>query len=201
MTTSTTLYNDTARQDQETVIVFGNPRGGTSMVAGCLTGLGMHMGNNLPQNYEDPEFVAKPKQQMLSTIERKNKHHDVWGWKFPEAGRYLDELLSEVRNPRFVVVFRDLIAISNRQNQANNVDFERALAANSLLMQQNMLLVMRARVPTMLVSYEKAIGDNEGFLSELCDFSGLELPEDLSELINFMTPGEYKSTFADRYVA
>lgn len=201
MTTSTTMFNDIERQDKETLIVFGNPRGGTSMVAGCLAGLGMHMGNDLPQNYEDPEFVAKPVHSMLSTIKRKNTHHDNWGWKFPEAARYLDELLNEVRNPRFIVVFRDLIAVSNRQNQSNNVDFERALTANSLLMQQNLLLLMRWRVPTLLVSYEKAISKNESFLSELCDFSGLDMPDDLSDLLGFMTPGEYKSTFADRYVA
>jgi len=201
MKTTSTLYNDVGRQDRETLIVFGSARGGTSMVAGCLAGMGVHMGNNIPQNYEDPEFVAQPIEAMKETIERKNTHHKKWGWKYPEAGKYLNELKDSVTNPRFIVVFRDLVAISNKQKNTNNVIYESALMANSLLIQQNIMLILSWQVPTLLVSYEKALSSNKDFLLELSKFSGSQLPEDTTELLEFMEPGKYKSTFADRYVA
>jgi len=41
---------------QKTFIVFGVPRGGTTMVARVVEKLGVVMGTNLPLNYEDDEF-------------------------------------------------------------------------------------------------------------------------------------------------
>ncbi len=39
-----------------TFIVFGIPRGGTTMVAGVINILGVDMGTNLPINSEDNDF-------------------------------------------------------------------------------------------------------------------------------------------------
>ena len=40
----------------KTFIIFGVPRGGTTMVARVAEKLGVEMGQNLPSNYEDDEF-------------------------------------------------------------------------------------------------------------------------------------------------
>jgi len=200
MKTTTTLYDESKRDERETYIVFGTARGGTSMVAGCMAGLGVHMGNNLPQNYEDPEFVNKPVESMKATIERKGLHHTRWGWKYPEASIYLDRLKLDIPNPRIIVVFRDLVAIASRQNISNGVDIENGLVNNSLLLQRNIALVLKWQVPTLLVSYEKAVSFKSEFLDELATFVDFELPEDRAEIIDFMQPGSYKATFANRYV-
>ena len=200
MKTTTTLYDGNQREERETYVVFGTARGGTSMVAGCMAGLGVHMGNNLPQNYEDPEFVNKPIDLMKATIERKCQHHTRWGWKYPEASTYLDHLKQDIPNPRVIVVFRDLVAIASKQNIANGVDIENGLINNSLLLQRNIALVLKWQVPTLMVSYEKAVSFQSEFLDELSAFVGFDLPEDKGELLEFMQPGTYKATFANRYV-
>ena len=43
-------------QNQKTFIIFGVPRGGTTMVARVAEQLGVSMGSGLPSNYEDDEF-------------------------------------------------------------------------------------------------------------------------------------------------
>ena len=42
--------------DSRTFVVFGVPRGGTTMVARIVEQLGVPMGQNLPANYEDQAF-------------------------------------------------------------------------------------------------------------------------------------------------
>ena len=42
--------------NQKTFIIFGVPRGGTTMVARVSEQLGVVMGSGLPSNYEDDEF-------------------------------------------------------------------------------------------------------------------------------------------------
>jgi len=196
------LFNGGKRtlDSDATYIVFGCARGGTSMVAGCMVALGLHMGNNLPQNYEDPEFVNQPLEKMCETVKRKNQHHRRWGWKYPEAAHYLGSMHSSVRNPRFIIVFRDLVAIANRQKITNNIDTTTSLTSNMLLQQKNILLALQWEAPTLAVSYEKAIANNESFLEDLASFIEMDLPEERSDLIEFMKPGKYKSTYADRYV-
>jgi len=202
MNSTIELYTDNRTPvENETYIVFGCARGGTSMVAGCMAGLGLHMGNNLPQNYEDPEFVNRPVDEMRNTIKRKNKHHSKWGWKYPEAANYLEDVIDDVANPRLIIVFRDLVAIAKKQNSANNKGLVSSISANFVQQQKNLFVAMQFGVPTLVVSYEKAIAHNGSFLNEISSFIGIEQPEDNGHLIEFMTPGEYKSTFADRYVA
>ena len=43
-------------QTARTVACLGSPRGGTSMVAGAMVGLGVPTGSDLPVNIEDPDF-------------------------------------------------------------------------------------------------------------------------------------------------
>ena len=83
--------------NQKTFIVFGVPRGGTTMIARVAEKLGVCMGSDLPSNYEDSEFnfdklsdaIKKDQECLASTlfaaINRRNAMHDVWGWKYPRA--------------------------------------------------------------------------------------------------------------------
>jgi len=81
----------------------GVARGGTSMVAGAARGLGFYMGHALENNNEDLEF----KLQVAGADEEyhtggANVQYRKWGWKFPAAANYLDELLAHVRNPHLI---------------------------------------------------------------------------------------------------
>jgi hypothetical protein len=104
-----------ARHDlrQKTVIVMGCPRGGTSLVTAVVRKLGVTMGERLGKQQEDPQFRAEvPLKQMIATIKKRNDEHDVWGWKLPNNVYYISSLLPYLRNPHFIVVFRNPLSIS-----------------------------------------------------------------------------------------
>jgi hypothetical protein len=60
------------------------------------------------------------------------------------------------------------------------------------LQMRNMELVKTWKVPSLIVSYEKSIQSPEQFISDLCQFIGVEKPADTSAIRAFMEPGEYK---------
>src|SRR5690606_33230111 len=110
MKTGVTLFStpENATVKDMNFICFGSPRCGTSMVAGAMVGLGVHMGDDLPVNVEDPLFNPHSSKlsgpdfigQVKSAIKDRVKTGDVWGWKFPRAVSYLADIKDELPNPR-----------------------------------------------------------------------------------------------------
>ncbi len=205
-TTSVRLF-DQPIADKRTVVCFGTPRGGTSMVAGAMAGLGIRMGPNLPVNVEDPafnpdvfggdgpEFIA----QVQQTIVQRRKVHDVWGWKYPRASRYLERVVAQLPAPRFVVVFRDPVPAAMRaakrdgvSTQAQGKTVQSTIAGKLRAELKNLNMCYELGLPTLLVSFEKAQANPEAFLTELASFTGMPLPHDLTPILDFMTPGSYK---------
>lgn len=178
-----------------TYVCLGVARGGTSAVAGSLQRLGIFMGNDLPNNYEDPCFgPSVPSSKMRNTIAERNETHEVWGWKFPAAANYLEGLHKSLRNPCLVIVFRDVAATIKGHMRWHNRDIQ--VAAHDVLMQQqkNWFLLERWRVPTILISYEKAIIEPQIFATELARLVGVPEPDEpkLAEIAEFLTPRSYK---------
>ena len=122
--------------NQKTFIIFGIPRGGTTMIARVAEQLGVGMGSGLPSNYEDDEFnydkmsdalKEDPKlmaRALLRAINRRNGRHDVWGWKYPRAHLYLPLIIKQVRNPHLICVLRDPVASSLRPLSRKRVQKE-----------------------------------------------------------------------------
>jgi len=180
---------------RRTYICFGVARGGTSAVAGTLQRLGVFMGEDLPNNYEDPRFgPGRSTAQMQAAITERNAAHTVWGWKFPAAANYLEPLHNSLRNPYLVVVFRDAAATMKGHVRWHNRDILHA--AHEVLMQQqkNWYLLERWRVPTLLISYEKALLSPRLFATELAQMTGMPAPDDgaLRGIESFLAPGSYK---------
>jgi len=180
---------------RRTYVCFGVARGGTSAVAGTMQRLGIFMGDELPNNYEDPRFgPGQAPARMRAAIAERNEAHDIWGWKFPAASNYLEGLSNDLRNPYLVVVFRDMAATMKAHMRWHNREI--TLAAHEILMQQqkNWFLVERWRVPTLLISYEKAILEPALFVREMAGYLGRPVPEgdQLDRLVAFLSPGSYK---------
>lgn len=112
--------------DCKTFVIFGVPRGGTTMVARVVENLGVNLGCNLPGNYEDNQFnldlmpddlkTNHPAliEQLSGVVDQRNHDFDVWGWKYPRAQAYLLQLISKLRNPHLICVMRDPIASGMR---------------------------------------------------------------------------------------
>ncbi len=190
------MYPNPEAQEKErkTFICIGVPRGGTSAVGGLMQRLGIFMGDDLPNNYEDPEFIQKTPAYMKEVIKKRTEDHALWGWKFPAAANYLELLLPHIENPHLVIVFRDLVATMKAHVRWHNRT--QLFAAHEIILQQqkNWFLVERWQVPTALVSYEKAVLAPNLFTHEMANFLGMPHPDEehQKEIAEFLTPGRYK---------
>jgi hypothetical protein len=177
--------------DTLTVVILGIPRGGTTMVAGVAKRCGLSIGVNLPGNLEDPDFSNGDVARMEAAVAARNAAMDVWGWKFPRAASYLPELMPKLRNPRIVMVWRDLMATVARKIARGN-PLQESLMTASRIQTRNLRLMSLNPCPILHVSYEKAILDPEPFVATLAAFVGGRPPADMDELRAFMKPGSYK---------
>lgn len=186
------LFPGDPASSTKTVVVFGVARGGTSMVAGAIRGLGFYMGHALENNNEDLEFSYKSLDHMKQVIRRRDVQYRKWGWKFPAAANYLDDLLPHVRNPHLIMVNRDLAATSAGHVRWHQRETSFAISDILLQMQKNFLLALRWRVPTLLVSYEKATQRPGRFIDELSQFLGEPVEVERERLVAYLGPGKYK---------
>lgn len=170
------------------------------MVAGAILGLGVPMGPNLGRNLEDPDFSFDRQNKPLAAfadhargaIAARNADHDVWGWKFPNAGRYLRQIIADIRGPHLVCVYRDPVPMALRRAKTTagaSAFMEARLRAQI----RNTALVEELGAPCLLVSYEKAAAYPSDFLQELAAFLNLPLPDHVEEIVSFMKPGTYKA--------
>lgn len=206
--TSISLFcEDEARATAENraYICIGSPRGGTSMVAGAMAGLGIFMGDDLPVNVEDPLFNPDNQRDQMDSFIRdaaesvrmRQRAGKVWGWKYPQAVEYLPDIKQAIDFPNLVIVYRDPIpacvravngAAPGTSGKVLSEEFYKSIS----LSQRNFELAQQWKVPTLLVSYEKASLFPELFVRELSEFCGLAMPQDITRIIDFMAPGQYK---------
>ena len=175
----------------KTFVLFGNPRGGTTMIANVVRSMGIFLGDELPVNLEDngfnwdilsrlePELSRKDKiTSIKKVIEDRNAQYDVWGWKYPRTDVYFKDIAPTLVNPMLICVFRDVVAstwrgVVRRRQQPLNL-MRRALDLQS----SNLRLIEQSKLPTLLVSYEKAIADPLQLVTSLNRFMSLGLSHD-----------------------
>lgn len=195
LTTTVTVYeNDrSSEQDCKTFPIFGVPRGGTTAVAGCVRKMGLFIGSDLPVNLEDTEF-SKAGRVNPQLVKARNAEHDIWGWKFPDAANYLDAIIQPLRNPRFILVTRDLSANANAiAARHGTFDTFRALEAVMLKTQKNLSMINRFRRPTLMVSYEKLLLKTDQTVREIAGFLNIGTTEEqIAEAVEFVQPGLYQ---------
>jgi len=179
------------KSQPRTIVVFGMPRGGTTMVAGICQRCGIDMGTDLPKNLEDQDFVNKPLEHMIQSIEQRNATKPVWGWKFPRASAYLSELEANIRNPLFIVVWRDILSVATRGIK-NTGEMNKSLRVAHNIQTQNLNFVSATPAPVLHVSYEKSIRTPVELAEDIQRFTGIHKAFDKDELIAFAEPGSYK---------
>ena len=194
---------------EKTVVVLGAFRGGTSMVAGALKALGVFMGERFSSqseydNEEDLEFsdllhndellkraaasgeVSEadfgPLDGVNALVRRRNEAHWLWGWKYPGTVLWLlhTGLAGRLRNPHFVTVFRDPLAVCQHELDVGRISRDQirdpgGISFRWVSRQIEWLAdhAMRCGSPHLLVSYERAIaGDaaKAGLIDDLIRF-------------------------------
>ncbi len=181
-------------EGHRTYIVFGVMRGGTSMVAGVMRGLGINMGPDVnAQNHESAEFSGKTPPEMRQALETHNSEHEVWGWKYPNAVDYLDRIWTSIRNPHLICVSRDAVANGRGLNRWHPFGEVQAVHETLLRQQKNLGLIMLRGCPSLMVSYEKAERNKMQFVNELSEWLGVPPNHEAFDFEGFMAAESYKN--------
>lgn len=183
-------------QAQRTLIVVGCGRGGTSLVAGAASILGVPMGAAHDSLiHEDMELVYAAQgrdldgnlidcstdmamEKLRDLIRERNEANDLWGWKDPSADLYLETVASVVRDPFVLFVNRDMAAVAQSEVKLMQCSIEQAYEMALIRYGRYWELLQRLRWPTLLVSYERSVLDPKSLLSEIADFIGLDQPSE-----------------------
>lgn len=156
-------------------------------------------------------------------IHEYNDRHRIWGYKRPNiiqtiqrmdrpgrSARLLptgflhprkpwlsnfDRFTERLRNPIFVVTFKDIFAISNRNRISMNFDLLDNMDTVWRHYGRLLQLIRRPGFNGLLVSVDKVIGNKDLFLEELIAFCGLT-----PTLEQQSTAGEFITGSPDRYL-
>lgn len=177
--------DNTGQDKTRTVVIAGIPRGGTTMVAAAVEALGVYLGPEEDLRnftFEDQVMNRPYLNEQHDRIKQNDSNHDVWGWKDPGAIHPLNELGHALRNPRVIVVFRDMLASIQGELRFDQ-EHELSRPVNDLIdntldrYEKNWTFIKRTRLPMLLVSYERAINDKGGFVTSLINFIGINPSE------------------------
>lgn len=168
--------------NERTYVVLGVSRGGTSAAAGILNALGVPMG----KTGEAPLFEDLPMNRALSKgidatvaqIDKSNSENPIWGFKGNAITLPYDEIAHRLRNPVFIVIFRDLLAIANRARLSAGRDVASIMQRQAREYQRIIDFVSMGEYYSVLVSYEKlCIYPNE-VVTALASSAGLSATTD-----------------------
>lgn len=187
------LVNPSQQDPAKTIVVVGVARGGTSIIAGSLSHLGVFMGNACDPVYEDTRlslaFEKKTKEKYESVIADYNQQHDTWAWKRPSTLHELTRIAKKLRNPHFIFVFRDLLSVANRNKISMKLGVVGGLEAALDDYKKVLRFLKKSTYPALLVSSEKAVKHKQEFVNALIDFSALTPTQSqVDKAISFITP-------------
>jgi hypothetical protein len=165
-----------------TLIVLGVSRGGTSAAAGILGQLGVYMGNSgKPPMYEDlylnKAILQDRELDYSNRIEEYNHAHMIWGYKGVVLNRNLSHYHRFFRNPRYLVVFRDLLAIASRARISAGHSVTKIIARQLNEYRRIMAFIEKDSPTAILVSYEKLLLHPAAIVENIAEFAGLEASE------------------------
>ena len=176
-------------------VVLGTPRGGTTMVSKMLIAAGIFMGERMPVTAEDPLFARILMEldpdvaAFRGLIARRQKEGRRWGFKAPFRHHW--RLLQSIPDCRFVVVFRDAMAVASRANMATGIDLMTKLGATLAGQREITSFLAFTNRPAFVFSYEKMVTAPDPILSALAPFLGASQAETaaMKNVIDLDDPG------------
>ena len=167
------------KSSNKTFIIVGVARSGTSMIAGSLDKLGVFMGDLARDPvYEDVKLAKAIEENNWdyaeSIIETYDRQYDIWGYKRPSAINNLSEIKRRVNNPIFLIVFRDILSIANRNKISMGMDLTSSVISAYREYNKIINFISNNSFNGFLFSYEKIMQDKESFIDCIIDAIGKE---------------------------
>ncbi|EDY81951.1 hypothetical protein VDG1235_1571 [Verrucomicrobiia bacterium DG1235] len=172
-------FGPLSKGKRKTIIVLGVGRGGTSLCSKALNELGVFTGkDSRPPIFEDiplsKALEAHNFEEATKLIEEYNQSYEVWAFKRPTTNDTIETLHNLLSNPIYIVIFRDILAIAQR----NSLSMEAKpfpTMHSAISDYQKILAFIEKHTPsTLLLSYEKTLKNPEPFINKLLEFTGLK---------------------------
>lgn len=187
-----------SRAPRATIVVCGSPRGGTSFAAYALFNMGLFMGKQIGTvNYEDQDLLNALEDQktFLHIAEDRNVNYTRWGFKIPTAVKHLQWMAVKLRNPIFVVVYRNPLSIAQsilKRDPNAERDLMASIGHGLGFMQFATLGISQTGVPSVLIDFEKAKSSPSKFLDEMSEALGIPITESTRQsTISGLTQDDY----------
>lgn len=195
------MYKDTfyvlnkGNKKDKTIPIMGCPRGGTSMLTYVLYQLGIPIGDNLANDYQLEDEVFKGKKLtrgMADTIEKYDKKYNNWGFKAPDSVYYMDDLKPYLRNPHFLIIFRNPLSIAMSSANRDSRNLSPRLIEMSLNHSKKLERFIKNKTsPIALCSYESILQAPQIFVGNLVNFLHIDVSEKKQkEAINIIDPNK-----------
>lgn len=173
---------------EATIAVTGMGRSGTTMVARVLNAVGLPLGPSVdPQRLEDPAILAMIKADRIADLAAlcrdRDRQHPKWAFKCPALRSKLAEVHPHLRAGRYIVPFRDIMAVAQRNSLSVGTDLREGLrlAASGYMKLQAALGSLDA--PILVMSYEKALQHPGAAVAAIAAFCGVSLARDEADRI------------------
>lgn len=183
------VVNPPINKSNKTFVVLGVERGGTSMAAGVLRALGINMGERAGLNHEDPRFLSDDQGRLGRLIIQRNKELAIWGFKVPKSALMLEFYEKTLRNPYYVVVYRNIAAIADSWVQRGaSREYISPIERTMTYYNEIFNFIRITRSPVILINYERAAQHKEELVKNLADFAGIILERtDLQKCVAVIT--------------
>jgi len=134
-------------------------------------------------NHEDPAFKFSEPDRLSETIRQRNASSDVWGFKWPDAILNKDILEKLLRNPHYILVYRNIAAVADSVVEKGRGHAPGAVhRATKYYALMDELLNKTSR-PVLLVNYESALDAPDEGIRQIAEFVGLPVCESARKMI------------------
>ena len=183
------IFNPAPCDEKATIAITGLGRSGTTMVARILRELGVPMGKSIESRFLEDESIlyAIKTADMVAFNQICRARDDLypkWGFKCPAMRVKLQDAVENMRAPRLIVPFRDILAISMRNNLEVSTDTKTALGLAARGYAKMLAAFDNIDVPTLFLSYEKALQYPSNTVKQIATFCGIELSAESAERIS-----------------
>jgi len=169
---------------KETAVITGASRGGTSMVAYALIKLGYPLLSSGQRTHEHEEILAAwdSDSKRASVVAANNSNHVRWGFKLPEAALHPDWCAQNLRDPIFIMVYRNPLAVGRSKLSRNPERWEESADALEGAIKQGLKMMvsgseyLRRNVPVVLVDFDAVKIHPNVFLKEIAQVFELTIP-------------------------
>lgn len=166
-----------------TIGATGLGRSGTTMVSRVMKAVGVDMGQCLTDGSGEDETIrntirAKDRLALSQYCRVRNKAAPIWGFKVPAFRGNMDRYGVVMREPRYIITFRDTLAIALRHTMTSGQDLISVMRNSVADYEKILTQLATTSTPVMLISYEKALQYPENTVLEISRFCGCEVGPD-----------------------